>query len=130
MKQIAERIFRETLAAIDIPAALEKALARSGTRIRAGKEASAMIDLRDYREIVAIALGKAAFAMAEGLAGILSPDFAPEGILVVPAAPARELPGWKTFIGGHPIPDEKSFAAGRATPICYQDAAKRLWFSS
>ncbi len=115
MKQIAERIFRETLAAIDIPAALEKALARSGTRIRAGKEASAMIDLRDYREIVAIALGKAAFAMAQGLAGILAPDFAPEGILVVPAEPPRELPGWKTFIGGHPIPDEKSFAAGRAT---------------
>jgi glycerate 2-kinase len=112
MKQIAERIFRETLAAIDIPAALEKALARSGTRIRAG---NCTIDLSDYKEIVAIALGKAAFAMAQGLAGILSPDFAPDGILVVPAAPARELPGWKTFVGGHPIPDEKSFAAGRAT---------------
>jgi hydroxypyruvate reductase len=112
MKQTAERIFRETLAAIDIPAALEKALARNGARIRAGDCA---IDLRDYREIVAIALGKAAFAMAQGLAGILSPDYAPDGILVVPAAAARELPGWKTFIGGHPIPDEKSFAAGRAT---------------
>jgi hydroxypyruvate reductase len=112
MKQTAERIFRETLAAIDIPAALEKALARNGARIRAGDCA---IDLFDYKEIVAIALGKAAFAMAQGLSGILSPDFAPDGILVVPAAPARELPGWKTFIGGHPIPDEKSFAAGRAT---------------
>jgi len=112
MKQTAERIFRETLAAIDIPAALERSLARNGTRIRAGNSA---IDLRDYREIVAIALGKAAFAMAQGLSGILSPDYAPDGILVVPAAPARELHGWKTFIGGHPIPDEKSFAAGRAT---------------
>jgi hydroxypyruvate reductase len=111
MKQTAERIFRETLAAIDIPAALERSLARNGTRIRAGNSA---IDLRDYREIVAIALGKAAFAMAQGLSGILSPDYAPDGILVVPAAPARELHGWKTFIGGHPIPDEKSFAAGRA----------------
>jgi hydroxypyruvate reductase len=112
MKQTAERIFRETLAAIDIPAALEKALARSGTRIRAG---DCVINLCDHKEIVAIALGKAAFAMAQGLAGILAPDFAPDGILVVPAAPARELSGWKTFVGGHPIPDEKSFAAGRAT---------------
>jgi hydroxypyruvate reductase len=112
MKQTAERIFRETLAAIDIPAALEKALARNSTRVHAG---DCSIDLSDYKEIVAIALGKAAFAMAQGLAGILAPDFAPDGILVVPAAPARELPGWKTFVGGHPIPDEKSFAAGRAT---------------
>ena len=111
MKQTAQRIFRETLAAIDIPAAMEKALARSGTHIHAG---DAAIDLRDYREIVAVALGKAAFTMAQGLAGILTPDFAPEGILVVPAAPQRSLHGWETFVGGHPVPNESSFAAGRA----------------
>ena len=111
MKQIAQRIFRETLAAIDIPAAMKKALARSGTHIRAGE---ATIDLRDYREIVAIALGKAAFATAQGLAGILAPEYAPHGILVVPAAPPRPLRGLETFVGGHPIPNDESFAAGRA----------------
>jgi len=72
------------------------------------------IDLRDFREIVAIAFGKAAFPMAEAFVSLLAPEYSPEGILVVPAAPPRELPRWKMFVGGHPIPTVASFAAGRA----------------
>lgn len=111
MKQTAQRIFRETLAAIDIPATLARKLDLQGSRIHV---AGAEIDLRDFRELIAIAYGKAAFAMASGLIDILAPDYSPEGILVAPAAPPRELPGWKTFIGGHPVPTAESFAAGRA----------------
>ncbi len=111
MKQTAERIFRETLAAIDIPAAMEKALDRNGALIRAG---GAAVDLRDYADIVAIALGKAAFPMAQGLTRILSPEYAARGIVAAPAPPPQLLPGWETFVGGHPIPNEASFAAGRA----------------
>lgn len=111
MKQTAQRIFHETLAAIDIRAILAKKIARQGSRIRAGK---AIIDLRDFQETVVIAFGKASFAMADGLCAILSPDYATEGILVSPAAPPRELPGWKTLLGGHPVPNAESFAAGRA----------------
>jgi glycerate 2-kinase len=111
MKQIAERIFQETLAAISIPAAMAKAIERSGSRIRAG---NAHLDLRDYREMLAIAFGKASFAMAQGLAEILAPDYRPEGILVAQGAEQRHLPNWRTFSGGHPVPKEESFAAGRA----------------
>jgi glycerate 2-kinase len=111
VKQTAQRIFRETLAAIDIPAAIERKLARSGSSIRAG---NATIDLREFKSIVAIAFGKASYAMAQGLTRVLGPEFSPEGILVAPSAPDAELPGWRLFIGGHPIPNEGSFAAGRA----------------
>jgi len=111
MKQTAQRIFRETLAAIDIPAAIERKLARSGSFIRAG---NASVDLREFKSIVAISYGKASYAMAQGLARVLGPEFSPEGILVTPSAPEAELPGWKLFIGGHPIPNEGSLAAGRA----------------
>jgi hydroxypyruvate reductase len=111
VKEIAQRVFRETLAAIDIPATFEKSLARSGSRIRTGGSA---IDLREFDSLLAISYGKAAFAMAEGLARVLAPEFHPEGILVVPAAPARQFPGWNTFVGGHPVPNTGSFAAGRA----------------
>lgn len=111
MKHTAQRIFHETLAGIDIPATLVRTLDLQGSCIRAG---DAEIDLREYREIVAIAFGKAAFTMADGLRGVLFPDFSVEGILVVPAAPPRELPGWKIFTGGHPVPTKGSFAAGRA----------------
>jgi glycerate 2-kinase len=110
VKLTAQRIFRETLAAIDIPASIERKLARSGSRIRAG---NASIDLREFKSIVAIAYGKAAFAMAQGLARVLGPEFAPVGILVVPPGAQAELPGWRKFVGGHPVPNEGSFAAGR-----------------
>jgi glycerate 2-kinase len=111
VKQTVRRIFRETLAAIDIPASLERKLARSGSRIRAG---DAWIDLGDFRRIVAIAYGKASFAMARGLSEALAPEYRLEGILVVPAAIDGQLAGWKTFLGGHPVPNAMSFAAGRA----------------
>jgi glycerate-2-kinase len=103
VKQLAQRIFRETLAAIDIPATLARTLDRSGSRIRVS---NAVFDLRDFREIVVVAFGKASFAMADGLAQILAPDFSPQGILVTPAESPRKLPGFTHFIGGHPIPTE------------------------
>jgi glycerate 2-kinase len=111
VKETAQRIFRNTLATIDIPGALEKSLACEGSCIQAGEE---ILDLRDFSRIVAICYGKAAFSMAQGLNNILAPDFQPEGILVVPAAPPCEIPGWKLFVGGHPLPNQNSFAAGSA----------------
>jgi glycerate 2-kinase len=111
VKLTAQRIFRETLAGIDIRATLARKLAREGSRIHAGH---AVFDLNEFREIVAIAFGKASLAMAEGLTEILAPEFQMEGILVVPALPMREFSGWKTFLGGHPVPNKESFAAGRA----------------
>jgi glycerate 2-kinase len=111
VKQVAQRIFRETLAAIDIHSALARKLARDGSRIRA---IHSTIDLKNYSNIVAIAYGKASVAMAEGLSEILAPDFRAEGILVAPSPPASEFRGWNTFAGGHPVPNAASFAAGRA----------------
>ena len=111
MKQTAERIFRDTLAAIDIPAAMERKLAPLGSSICSN---DAAIDLREFETILAIAYGKASFAMAEGLSRILAPDFPVEGILVAPNAQPFDLAGWEVFTGGHPVPNAASFAAGRA----------------
>jgi len=111
VKQEAERIYRETLAAIDIPAAVERKLARSGWTILAGES---RIDLREFEAIVAVALGKASHGMARGLVSVLAPEFRPQGILVAPAELPAEIPGWEIFRGGHPLPNSESFAAGRA----------------
>jgi glycerate 2-kinase len=111
VKQTARRIFRETLAAIDIPASVERHLLRSGSRIRVGDD---RVDLRAFSRILAIAYGKASFAMAQGLTAVLAPEYRPEGILVVPAAIDGQLAGWETLFGGHPVPNAMSFAAGRA----------------
>jgi glycerate 2-kinase len=111
VKQTAQRIFRNTLAAIHIPEVLACKMDRRGSRIHVDK---AQIDLHDYREIVAIAFGKASFAMAQGLREILAPDYPIDGILVVPTAPRHGLTGWTTFVGGHPVPNVQSFEAGLA----------------
>ena len=111
MKSTGERIFRETLAAIDIPATIERKLARSDASIAVG---GSRINLRDFASIVAIAFGKASYAMAQGLTRVLAPDFRAEGILVAPPGAEAEMPGWRIFRGGHPLPNAESFAAGRA----------------
>ncbi len=111
MKDLARQVFKEALAAVDIGAALEKNLARHGSHIHVS---DLVIDLREFDTILAIAFGKAAFAMAEEFTEILAPDYSLEGILVVPQAPARDLLGWETFVGGHPVPNPASFEAGRA----------------
>jgi glycerate 2-kinase len=114
LKAAARRIFQQTLAAIDIHSAIARRLDRDGPRICTGGGGGAgQIDLRDFREIVAIAFGKASIAMAEAFQAALAPEFRVDGILVSPSAPARELQGWKNFIGGHPLPTAESFVAGR-----------------
>jgi glycerate 2-kinase len=110
-KLLARQIFLDTLAGIDIPATLARKLQRRGSVIQSG---NAQFDLRDFRGIFAISIGKAGFALAEGLSTVLAPDFHVRGILVVPAAPPRPLSGWEVFIAGHPVPNAESFQAGRA----------------
>jgi glycerate 2-kinase len=110
VKKVAQRLFLQTLTEIQIPIILARKLNREGSIIQAG---GATIDLQDFREIVAISFGKASFPMAEALIDVLAPEVPVEGILVGPESPTRAFPRWKTFVGGHPLPTEESFAAGR-----------------
>ena len=111
MKKVAQHLFLQTLTGIQIPTVLARKLNREGSVIQV---AGGIVDLQDFREIVAISFGKASFAMAEALNDILAPEFQVEGILVGPDFPPRALPTWKSFVGGHPLPTKESFAAGRA----------------
>jgi hydroxypyruvate reductase len=110
-KALARQIFANTLAGIDIPATLAAKLSRRDSLIQAG---DSEVDLRKYREIVAIAMGKASAALAEGITAVLAPEFHITGILASPAKPPRALHNWKSFVAGHPVPNEQSFRAGRA----------------
>jgi len=111
LNTLARHIFSQTLAAIDIPATLQRKLARSGTRIHC---ADAILDLAAFRQVRVVAFGKAAFAMASGLADLLAPDVRPLGILVTPAPALCVLDGFQMFVAGHPVPTAQSFAAARA----------------
>ena len=111
LKQSALEIFRRTLAGIDIPASMQRKLCRAGSEIVVNGDT---YDLAAYDRIFAIAIGKASVAMAQGIAETLAPKFRAEGIVVAPAS-ARHLPdGFTAIVGGHPIPNDGSFSAGRA----------------
>jgi hydroxypyruvate reductase len=108
LKQIARQIFHETLAAIDIPATMQRKLRRQGTRIVCGEKT---VDLKDFGKIRVVAMGKAAHAMVEGLALSLAPFVGFEGVVSAPSLPKKAVPGLKYFAGGHPVPNEESWKA-------------------
>jgi glycerate 2-kinase len=111
LKQTALQLFRDTLAAIDIPATMRRKLAREGSHIRAG---GATVDLASFERIRSIAIGKASLAMASGLEELLSPAFRADGIVVAPSLAKSAPLGFRAIVAGHPVPNEGSFAAGRA----------------
>ncbi len=108
LKQLARQIFHETLAAIDIPATMQRKLRRQGTRIVCGEKT---FDLKDFEKIRVVAVGKAAHAMVEGLAFALAPFVGFQGAVAAPSLPRKAVPGLKYFAAGHPTPNEQSWKA-------------------
>jgi glycerate 2-kinase len=108
LKQLARQIFHETLAAIDIPATMQRKLQRKGTLLKCGV---ARIDLRDFEKLRVVAIGKAAHAMVDGLAHVLAPFVRMEGIVSAPAGARKPLAGMKYFVAGHPVPNAESWKA-------------------
>jgi hydroxypyruvate reductase len=111
LKQLARQIFHETLAAIDIPATMQRKMWRKGTVLTCG---DTRIDLRDFEKLRVVAIGKAAHAMVEGLAQVLTPFVRMEGVVSAPTAARRRLAGMKYFVGGHPVPNAESWKAAEA----------------
>jgi glycerate 2-kinase len=108
LKQLAQQIFHETLAAIDIPTTMQRKLQRKGTLLVCGET---RIDLRDFEKLRVVAIGKAAHAMLEGLALVLAPFVRVEGVVSAPTAVRRPLAGMKYFVAGHPVPNAESWKA-------------------
>lgn len=93
-RSVCEQVFREAVAACDPAVRVRAALARQ--------------PLGD-RDVYAIAIGKAALAMARG-AGPVS-----RGLAIAPVLDGAPLPlGWTARDAGHPEPDERSLAAADA----------------
>ncbi|HKW65269.1 MAG TPA: DUF4147 domain-containing protein [Candidatus Acidoferrum sp.] len=111
LKQLARQIFHETLAAINIPATMQRKLRRQATRIVCGEKT---LDLKDFGKIRVVAMGKAAHAMVDGLVHSLAPFVGFEGVVSSPSLPKKAVPGLKYFAAGHPVPNEESWRAAEA----------------
>src|SRR5262245_36153058 len=104
LKKLARQIFHQTLAAIDIPAAMQRKLIRSGTYLRCD---ACELDLRDFDRVRVIAIGKAAYAMVQGLSAVLGDSLELEGVVAAPEnAPGsgdatKAIGKLKYFAAGH-----------------------------
>ena len=67
-------------------------------------------NLKEYDSVYAIAFGKAAAAMAEGVEEVLG-DRLTGGIVVSNTTPARKFKKLGFSLCGHPVPDERSVSA-------------------
>ena len=110
LKQLARRIFNETLAGIDISLAMERVLERRGdTLILDGAE----FNLREFRDVIVAAVGKAAHSMVEGFTKIVSPDKSLRGVVAAPTEPKTPIAGFTYFTAGHPTPNQASWDAAK-----------------
>jgi len=111
LKQIARHIFHQTLAAIDIPAAMRRKLTCDQGTLLIDKQC---IDLSLFSRICVVAIGKAAHVMTDGLRAVLPPSTAIEGIVCAPVSPTSPINGLRYFVGGHPTPNQDSSNAAKA----------------
>src|SRR3954471_12999575 len=97
-RAVAEAVLRDVIAACDPEQLVRAELGEAWGAPRL-----------DGKRRVAIAVGKAALAMARGAGEVA------EGIAVVPVGGAGALPpGWGLIEASHPVPDARSVAAGIA----------------
>ena len=112
----ARRIFHHALRASSIPAAFDRRLRFAGqslfhSSLAGGDEVC--IPLAHYDRIHAVALGKAALPMLETLRAGLPGGLA-GGVCCAPSLPAERDPGVAYYAGGHPLPNQDSFASACA----------------
>ena len=110
-KQIARQIFQRTLASIDIAATMQRKIQfADGAFVL--PEATVALD--GISAVRAVAIGKAAHEMLQGLLQVCPQDISLTGIVVAPVPPRKNLPGFTYFVSGHPVPDAQSWKAAEA----------------
>lgn len=103
-----EFMYRRAVDAVRADVAVRSHLGvESGGRVRIAGET---VDVSDAG-VFAIAIGKAAVAMIEAVAEALGDRFT-RGIAVTKSEASSDDPRISVFLGSHPVPDERSIAAG------------------
>ena len=107
-KQLAQQIFHETMAAIDVRHAMHSKLRVIGGALVAGEVAHPL-----DRPPRVVAFGKAANRMAGVLDEILGGRIE-AGVSVAPAEAPKKHTNFQYFVGGHPYPNAGSLEGARA----------------
>ncbi|HVC46626.1 MAG TPA: DUF4147 domain-containing protein [Terracidiphilus sp.] len=123
----AGKILHESIEACDIPTAFDRRIRFRGEmleRISGEAEQSQAVQLSTCRKVFVIALGKAAGPMLEVLLDRMPRRKGLRGICCSKYLPQKRNWRFRYFEGGHPLPNEESFAAARATLALLRKARK------
>jgi len=107
MKETLRRLFLEVLGALSLEPAMRERIRVAEGVLEADDE---RIDLRPFKKIILVALGKAAYPMARTMQALLDPLIA-SGVVVSSEAPPSPLPYVLHYRGGHPYPNAESLHA-------------------
>src|SRR5258708_33044531 len=105
LRSNAREIFGEALLAVDAGAAVRSAVRFEDSRLRICDK---VIELSASQPAYAVALGKAAFAMASALDEIFGARLTAGMLSSNASGGTGALPRWQVFQGGHPEPNEQS----------------------
>ena len=125
-------IFREALDACSIESAFDRRIRFEGTQLHRlipdgsglSNPALSSLDLKNYRNIYVIAIGKAAVPMLNTLLSRMSRRLGLRGVCCSGEIPHKRNWRIRYFQGGHPLPNEDSFAAARTTLALLRKANK------
>lgn len=123
----ATEIFTGALAACSIESAFDRRLRFEGNvlhRLMTDGGGPETIDVSRYKRIFVIALGKAAVPMLDVLLERMKRRKGVRGICCSNAVPKKRNWRFRYFEGGHPVPNEGSFAAARAALALLRKARK------
>jgi hydroxypyruvate reductase len=123
----ANEIFTGAVAACSIASAFDRRIRFEGNtmhRLLPDGSGPATIDLSSYKKIFVIALGKAAGPMLDTLLTRMSRRLGLRGICCSNQLPKNRDWRFRYFEGGHPLPNEESFEAARATLAMLKKARK------
>ena len=123
----ATEIFTGAIAACNIASAFDRRLRFEGTtlhRLLPDGSGPSTINLAAFKRIFVIALGKAAEPMLETLLDRMPRRKGLRGICCAGQIPKRRNWRIRYFEGGHPLPNEDSIAAARATLALLRKAKK------
>jgi hydroxypyruvate reductase len=123
----ATRIFTGAIEACSIQSAFDRRIRFQGNtleRLLPDGSGPAKIDLSSYKRVFVIALGKAAGPMLDILLERMKRRKGLRGICCTNQLPKARNWRFRYFEGGHPLPNEDSFAAARAALAMVKKARK------
>lgn len=127
LHKTATEIFTGALAACNIESAFDRRLRFEGNvlhRLMPDGNGPESIDLSRYKRIFVVAMGKAAVPMVDVLLDRMKRRQGLRGICCSNMLPKKRNWRFRYFEGGHPLPNEDSFAAARATLALLRKAKK------